>query len=233
MKRLTQWFGDEEYGRVAGLVQRLDGVYLDDELIDVLLEALAHYEDTGLEPEEIVAINSIYNAAVNGQHTLQKVLEEKEKIVVHLRKQWQEAEQFICRLCEKFEWEEVNGLICGTKRCGHLSGVPFCNEFVSRAKVNCFGCSVPDFGAELYSAKELLEADKEGRISVLPNKKGHTWEKCGGCEHFEREPGKKCGTCEVGRYEGVVLYQSHKACAADFVPGSNTAPKGDVYESNL
>ena len=80
---------------------------------------------------------------------------------------------------------------------------------------------------------ELMEADKEGRISVLPNKKGHTWEKCGGCEHFEREPGKKCGTCEVGRYEGVVLYQSHKACAADFVPGSNTAPKGDVYESNL
>lgn len=57
MNRLTQWFGsDEEQGRVAGLVPRLDGVYFPEELIDVLLAALAAYEDTGLSPEEVTAI---------------------------------------------------------------------------------------------------------------------------------------------------------------------------------
>ena len=39
---------------------------------------------------------------------------------------------FICQHCQEFDWEEVNGLICGNKKCGNIVGVPFCDQFVSR-----------------------------------------------------------------------------------------------------
>lgn len=111
---------------------------------------LAAYEDTGLEPEVI-------EAAVNGQMTLQKALEEKERVVVQLRKQWQEATQFICMHCKNFDWEEVNGLICGTKTCGCITGVPFCDDFVSR---------------KALELDAFTKADREGRLVVLPCKVG-------------------------------------------------------------
>lgn len=97
----------------------------DCEDLDALVDRLAAYEDTGLEPDQIEAV-------INGQITLQKSLEEKEKIVVQLREQWQAAELFICKLCVQFDWQEVDGLICGTKKCGRVAGIPFCDEFVCR-----------------------------------------------------------------------------------------------------
>lgn len=54
MERLTQWFGTGD-NRVAGLTPEHEGQYTADELIDVLLDKLARYEDTGLEPEQITA----------------------------------------------------------------------------------------------------------------------------------------------------------------------------------
>ena len=80
-----------------------------------LRNRLKLYEDTGLEPEKIKA-----------------KLEDAEHRVVQMRKQWQEAEQFICMRCKEFDWEEVDGLICGTKNCGCLTGVPFCDKYASR-----------------------------------------------------------------------------------------------------
>jgi len=52
MERMTQWFGTGD-NRVAGLAPEHEEQYTVDELIDVLLDKLARYEDTGLEPEQI------------------------------------------------------------------------------------------------------------------------------------------------------------------------------------
>lgn len=52
MKRLTKWFGEGE-NRVAGVADDLEEKYTPEEIIDLLLAALAPYEATGLEPEEI------------------------------------------------------------------------------------------------------------------------------------------------------------------------------------
>lgn len=52
MDRLTKWFGEGE-NRVAGLADDLEAKYTPEEIIDLLLAALAPYEDTGLEAEEI------------------------------------------------------------------------------------------------------------------------------------------------------------------------------------
>ncbi len=52
MERLTQWFGSGR-NRIAGLDTAHEEKYTTDELIDVLLNRLAAYEDSGLEPGEI------------------------------------------------------------------------------------------------------------------------------------------------------------------------------------
>lgn len=54
MERLTQWFGSSRFGREAGMAQKYDGVYTEEELINVLLSHLAAYEDTGLDPKEVM-----------------------------------------------------------------------------------------------------------------------------------------------------------------------------------
>lgn len=40
--------------------------------------------------------------------------------------------------------------------------------------------------------RELAEADKDGRIRIIPESQNET---CGHCYNFEREPGTKHGTC--------------------------------------
>lgn len=91
--------------------------------------------------------------ALQRDDTLAK-LQEAERTVVQLRKQWQEAELFICEHCQQFDWEKVNGLIFGNKKCNNLTGVPFCDEFVSRDKV------------ELEQTKKLLEMARGERDAV-------------------------------------------------------------------
>lgn len=56
MERLTQWFGSSRLGREAGMAPKYDGVYTEEELINVLLSHLAAYEDTGLDPDGIQAL---------------------------------------------------------------------------------------------------------------------------------------------------------------------------------
>lgn len=56
MERLTQWFGSSRLGREAGMAPKYDGVYTEEELINVLLSNLAAYEDTGLDPDGIQAL---------------------------------------------------------------------------------------------------------------------------------------------------------------------------------
>lgn len=42
--------------------------------------------------------------------------------------------------------------------------------------------------------RELVEADKDGRIKILPEACNYT---CGSCANFRRTPGKRSGICSV------------------------------------
>lgn len=48
--------------------------------------------------------------------------QEREKAVVQLRKQWQDAEMFICIMCGHFDHN-------GNKDCGEIVGYPYCKKF--------------------------------------------------------------------------------------------------------
>lgn len=68
----------------------------------------------------------------------------------------------------------------------------------------------------LQHVLELLEAEREGRLTI---RKKVTGECCGQCHHFLREPQRASGICEVRKYKhyprmGMPLYccQSKKAC---------------------
>ena len=52
MERMTQWFGNGTC-RVAGMAAEHEEMHTTDEIIDLLLDKLATYEDTGLTPEQI------------------------------------------------------------------------------------------------------------------------------------------------------------------------------------
>lgn len=63
MERLTEWFGDQENGRVAGVSWILQEKYTVEELLDLFAARLAAYEDTGLEPEEIISAKDMFKIA--------------------------------------------------------------------------------------------------------------------------------------------------------------------------
>lgn len=72
-------------------------------------------------------------------------------------------------------------------------------------------------GMSLQHVLDLLEAEKEGRVTIRKKIDG---ECCGQCHHFLREPGHVSGVCEVRRYKyypraGQPMYcgRSRKACA--------------------
>lgn len=47
---------------------------------------------------------------------------------------------------------------------------------------------------DLDRLRELVEADREGRIKIYPKAENNT---CGACRHFLRITGRRCGTCDV------------------------------------
>lgn len=56
--------------------------------------------------------------------------------------------------------------------------------------------------------RELVQADKEGRIRILSAGKGKT---CGACANFQPVPGHKCGDCKARKY--FRASQSRRACS--------------------
>ena len=56
--------------------------------------------------------------------------------------------------------------------------------------------------------RELVQADKEGRIRILSAGKGKS---CGTCANFQPVPGHKCGDCKARKY--FRASQSRKACS--------------------
>lgn len=60
---------------------------------------------------------------------------------------------------------------------------------------------------ELDRLRELVQADREGRVNVLPYPKAST---CGKCENFARKPGCTYGKCLLNPNRTV--YQSRVKC---------------------
>ena len=55
--------------------------------------------------------------------------QEREKIVVQLRKQWQDAEMFICTMCGHFDHKTDGNIVYGNQDCGEIVGYPYCKKF--------------------------------------------------------------------------------------------------------
>ena len=55
--------------------------------------------------------------------------QEREKIVVQLRKQWQDAEMFICSMCGHFDRKTDGNIVYGNQDCGEIVGYPYCKKF--------------------------------------------------------------------------------------------------------
>lgn len=79
---------------------------------------------------------------------------------------------------------------------------------------------------DLTRLRNLVEADREGRVKIHPKPEKNT---CGSCGHFHRIPGLCCGTCETqSRYKNkhgqederrgtFTPSQSRKACK-NYIP---------------
>ena len=59
---------------------------------------------------------------------LEAELAEREKVVIQLRKQWQDAEMHICTMCGHFAHKRDGGIVYGNRNCGEISGYPYCAE---------------------------------------------------------------------------------------------------------
>lgn len=68
--------------------------------------------------------------------------------------------------------------------------------------------------------KELAEADKDGRVRIIPESQNET---CGHCYNFERESGTRHGLCakrphprnrygEIDRSKKFIVYQNTQSC---------------------
>ena len=55
-------------------------------------------------------------------------LAEREKVVIQLRKQWQDAEMHICTMCGHFDHKTDGNIVYGNRTCGKICGYPFCAE---------------------------------------------------------------------------------------------------------
>lgn len=68
-----------------------------------------------------------------------------------------------------------------------------CEEF--EALVDQLGAIEEILGDEydLDRLRELVEADRDGRVKIHPKPEKNT---CGSCGNFHRIPGTRCGTCD-------------------------------------
>ena len=89
--------------------------------------------------------------------------------------------------------------------------------FTEDAMINL---AAQELGVEPSRLRELAEADKDGRIRIIPESQNET---CGHCYNFEREPGTKHGTCakrphprdrygKIDRSKQFIVSQSTQSC---------------------
>ena len=64
--------------------------------------------------------------AIRQINELRAELEERERVVIQLRKQWQNAETHICTMCGHFDHKVDGNIVYGNRKCGEIVGYPFC-----------------------------------------------------------------------------------------------------------
>jgi len=84
---------------------------------------------------------------------------EREKIVVQLRKQWQDAEMFICTMCGHFDHKTDGNIVYGNQDCGEIVGYPYCKKFTPWIPTSV---RLPEVGGNyLVVVKYKYDSEKE------------------------------------------------------------------------
>lgn len=76
--------------------------------------------------------------------------------------------------------------VCTSCREGHRQLADWLEELKSIREI------LGSYG--LDRMRELVEADRDGRIKIYPKPNDNT---CGACGNFHRIAGRRCGTCDV------------------------------------
>ncbi len=85
--------------------------------------------------------------------------QEREKIVVQLRKQWQDAEMFICTMCGHFDHKTDGNIVYGNQDCDEIVGYPYCKKFTPWIPTSV---RLPEFGGNyLVVVKYKYDFEKE------------------------------------------------------------------------
>lgn len=77
--------------------------------------------------------------------------------------------------------------------CDHLDHKEFCANSKRYDRLAAIEDILGD-NYDLDQLRELVEADRDGRIKIYPKPENNT---CGACGHFLRIAGRRCGTCDV------------------------------------
>ena len=81
------------------------------------------------EPEAVYAHSFQFARALEIAADILSAENDREKIVVQLRKQWQDAEMFICSMCGHFDRKTDGNIVYGNQDCGEIVGYPYCKKF--------------------------------------------------------------------------------------------------------
>lgn len=84
------------------------------------------------------------------------------------------------------------------RKLGQYEETGLTPEEVTAAKLALMGKSVAEIkefdGLTIDRLQELAEADRDGRIRIMPKSEDAT---CGSCDHFKRIAGTRRGTCDI------------------------------------
>ena len=81
------------------------------------------------EPETVYAHSFQFAQALETAADILSAENDREKIVVQLRKQWQDAEMFICTMCGHFDHKADGNIVYGNQDCDEIVGYPYCKKF--------------------------------------------------------------------------------------------------------
>lgn len=95
-------------------------------------------------------------------------------------------------------WDEWNLAMATQDTNRGVNKVIKMKELCKAVKAVADDCPAVDLGEvyDLDRLRELVKADRDGRIKIIPEYIGKA---CGSCGHFQRIAGTRRGTCEVKR----------------------------------
>lgn len=135
-----------------------------------------------------------------------------------------------CGSCEE-GWQRALDRLAAYEDTG-LEPEDLKNEFgedgVLKLAAQCLGTTADHL-------RELVRAENDGRLRILPASEGRT---CGSCGHFKRIPGRNCGTCKVrphytdrrghiDTHRGTFTPSQSRKCCKQYVPHEAALEGGD------